>query len=88
MWKNRFELKVEEAGIATFFGLELYGLFCVGEIVGRGFTFTGYNIWANHQPLTQISGRLADTTSEDSFWELSCLVNYDFNHHRSLAKCD
>lgn len=44
MWKNRFELKVEEAGIATFFGLELYGLFCVGEIVGRGFTFTGYNI--------------------------------------------
>ncbi|KMZ63708.1 hypothetical protein ZOSMA_3G01930 [Zostera marina] len=41
MWKNRFELKVEEAGIATFF---VYGLFCVGEIVGRGFTFTGYNI--------------------------------------------
>ena len=42
LWKNRKELKVEDAGIAALFGIELYAWFCVGEIVGRGFTFTGY----------------------------------------------
>ncbi|RWW78578.1 hypothetical protein BHE74_00013199 [Ensete ventricosum] len=40
----RTELKVEDAGIAALFGLELYAWFCVGEIVGRGFTFTGYYV--------------------------------------------
>ncbi|KAI8021799.1 hypothetical protein ACSBR2_005814 [Camellia fascicularis] len=42
MWKNRQELKVEDAGIAALFGLECFAWFCAGEIVGRGFTFTGY----------------------------------------------
>ncbi|XP_031114935.1 uncharacterized protein LOC116019012 [Ipomoea triloba] len=42
MWKNRQELKVEHAGIAALFGLECFAWFCAGEIVGRGFTFTGY----------------------------------------------
>ncbi|KAJ6810117.1 uncharacterized protein M6B38_298050 [Iris pallida] len=42
VWKNRHELKVEDAGIAALFGLELYAWFCVGEIMGRGFTLTGY----------------------------------------------
>ncbi|CAL5360407.1 hypothetical protein ACSBR2_038402 [Camellia fascicularis] len=42
MWKNRHELKVEDAGIAALFGLECFAWFCAGEIVGRGFTFTGY----------------------------------------------
>ena len=42
MWKNRKELKVEDAGIAALFGLECFAWFCAGEIVGRGFTFTGY----------------------------------------------
>ncbi|XP_058206659.1 uncharacterized protein LOC131320094 [Rhododendron vialii] len=41
-WKNRKDLKVEDAGIAALFGLECFAWFCAGEIVGRGFTFTGY----------------------------------------------
>lgn len=44
LWKNRQELKVEDAGIAALFGLECYAWFCGGEIVGRGFTFTGYYV--------------------------------------------
>ncbi|OAY27162.1 uncharacterized protein LOC110602945 [Manihot esculenta] len=42
LWKNRQELKVEDAGIAALFGLECFAWYCAGEIVGRGFTFTGY----------------------------------------------
>ncbi|KAL3363272.1 hypothetical protein AABB24_012522 [Solanum stoloniferum] len=42
MWKNRKELKVEDAGIAALFGLECFAWYCAGEIIGRGFTFTGY----------------------------------------------
>ncbi|KAL3535651.1 hypothetical protein ACH5RR_004112 [Cinchona calisaya] len=44
MWKNRHELKVEDAGIAALFGLECFAWYCAGEIVGRGFTFTGYYV--------------------------------------------
>ncbi|XP_028806468.1 uncharacterized protein LOC114761300 [Neltuma alba] len=44
LWKNRQELKVEDAGIAALFGLECFAWFCAGEIVGRGFTFTGYYV--------------------------------------------
>ncbi|KAL9330084.1 hypothetical protein ACSQ67_005087 [Phaseolus vulgaris] len=44
LWKNRKELKVEDAGIAALFGLECFAWFCAGEIVGRGFTFTGYYV--------------------------------------------
>ncbi|XXG48232.1 hypothetical protein AAC387_Pa02g2739 [Persea americana] len=42
--KNRRELKVEDVGIAALFGLECYAWFCAGEIVGRGFTITGYYV--------------------------------------------
>ncbi|XP_057449283.1 uncharacterized protein LOC130740635 [Lotus japonicus] len=42
LWKNKQDLKVEDAGIAALFGLECFAWFCTGEIVGRGFTFTGY----------------------------------------------
>ncbi|OIT08341.1 uncharacterized protein LOC107830929 [Nicotiana tabacum] len=42
MWQNRKDLKVEDAGIAVLFGLECFAWYCAGEIVGRGFTFTGY----------------------------------------------
>ncbi|KAF2590115.1 hypothetical protein F2Q70_00039712 [Brassica cretica] len=42
LWKNRADLKVEDAGIAALFGLECFAWYCAGEIVGRGFTFTGY----------------------------------------------
>ncbi|XP_043705831.1 uncharacterized protein LOC122655642 [Telopea speciosissima] len=44
LWKSRPELKVEDAGIAALFGLECYAWYCAGEIVGRGFTFTGYYV--------------------------------------------
>ncbi|XXG45965.1 hypothetical protein AAC387_Pa02g0914 [Persea americana] len=44
MWKNKHELKVEDAGIAALFRLECSAWFCAGEIVGRGFTFTGYYV--------------------------------------------
>lgn len=42
LWKNWGDLKVEDAGIAALFGLECFAWYCAGEIVGRGFTFTGY----------------------------------------------
>ncbi|PSS15529.1 Rho GTPase-activating protein like [Actinidia chinensis var. chinensis] len=42
LWKNRPDLKVEDAGIAALFGLECFAWYCAGEIVGRGFTFTSY----------------------------------------------
>ncbi|KAI4350747.1 hypothetical protein L6164_005168 [Bauhinia variegata] len=44
LWKNRKELTVEDVSIAALFGLECYGWYCVGEIVGRGFTITGYYV--------------------------------------------
>ncbi|XP_038695142.1 uncharacterized protein LOC119992490 isoform X2 [Tripterygium wilfordii] len=44
LWKNRQEVKVEDAGIAALFGLECFAWYCAGEIVGRGFTFTGYHV--------------------------------------------
>ena len=46
IWRNRKDIKVEDVGIAALFGLELYAWSCVGEIVGRGFTFTGYYVWS------------------------------------------
>ena len=45
LWKNRSDLKVEDAGIAALFGLECFAWYCAGEISGRGFTFTGYYPW-------------------------------------------
>ncbi|KAK1377718.1 putative Hydrogen-transporting ATP synthase, rotational mechanism [Heracleum sosnowskyi] len=42
LWKNRQDMKVENLGIAALFGIECYAWYCAGEIVGRGFTFTGY----------------------------------------------
>ncbi|KAL5230379.1 hypothetical protein ABZP36_029155 [Zizania latifolia] len=44
LWRNRKDLNVEHAGVAALFGIELYAWFCVGEIVGRGFTLTGYHV--------------------------------------------
>ncbi|XP_078428955.1 uncharacterized protein LOC144701116 [Wolffia australiana] len=44
LWKNRAEIKVEDAGIAALFGIELFAWFCVGEIAGRGFAITGYPV--------------------------------------------
>ncbi|KAI3524691.1 hypothetical protein L1887_03354 [Cichorium endivia] len=44
LWKNKQDLHVEQAGIAALFGLECFAWFCAGEIVGRGFTITGYHV--------------------------------------------
>ena len=41
-WNNRGDVIVAEAGIAALFAAECYAWFCVGEIVGRGGTMTGY----------------------------------------------
>uniref|UniRef100_A0A0D9V514 Uncharacterized protein n=1 Tax=Leersia perrieri TaxID=77586 RepID=A0A0D9V514_9ORYZ len=41
VWKNKRNLKPEEIGVATLFGLELLGWFAAGEFVGNGFTFSG-----------------------------------------------
>ncbi|KAL3844225.1 hypothetical protein ACJIZ3_001628 [Penstemon smallii] len=42
--KHRKELMIEDAGVAALFGLECFAWFCAGEIVGRGFTLTGYHV--------------------------------------------
>jgi F-type H+-transporting ATPase subunit g len=42
--KNRKNLKVEDLGVAALFGIELYAWLCTGEIIGRGFTLTGYDV--------------------------------------------
>ncbi|MCO5583858.1 hypothetical protein L7F22_037773 [Adiantum nelumboides] len=42
--KYRQDLKIEEIGVAALFTAECYAWFCVGEIIGRGFTFTGYDV--------------------------------------------
>jgi len=44
IWKNKQDLKIEDASIAVLFGLECHAWFCAGQIVGRGFTFTGYYV--------------------------------------------
>ncbi|XP_021972632.1 uncharacterized protein LOC110867884 isoform X1 [Helianthus annuus] len=42
--KTRKDLKTEDMGIAALFGLECFAWYCAGEIVGRGFTITGYYV--------------------------------------------
>ncbi|KVI12281.1 ATPase, F0 complex, subunit G, mitochondrial [Cynara cardunculus var. scolymus] len=44
LWKNTQELQVEQVGIVALFGIECFAWFCGGEIVGRGFTITGYHV--------------------------------------------
>ncbi|KAF9606262.1 hypothetical protein IFM89_024083 [Coptis chinensis] len=46
MWRNKQDLKVEDTSNAALFGLECFCWFCVGEIVGRRFTFTGLMVRA------------------------------------------
>ncbi|KAL3702527.1 hypothetical protein R1sor_020549 [Riccia sorocarpa] len=41
---NRNDLKLEEVAIAALFAGECYAWYCVGEIVGRGGTITGYKV--------------------------------------------
>ncbi|XP_019436035.1 PREDICTED: uncharacterized protein LOC109342515 [Lupinus angustifolius] len=42
--KNRQDLNIENASFGALFGLECFAWFCGGEIVGRGFTLTGYYV--------------------------------------------
>lgn len=44
LFKNRLEMKLENAGIGVLFGLECLTWFYGGEIVSRGFTLTGYHV--------------------------------------------
>ena len=41
--RNWRELSLGEVGMAAAFGAECFAWFCVGEIVGRGGTLTGYD---------------------------------------------
>uniref|UniRef100_A0A5B7BY43 Mitochondrial ATP synthase subunit G protein n=1 Tax=Davidia involucrata TaxID=16924 RepID=A0A5B7BY43_DAVIN len=43
-FKSWPELKTEDIRVGALFGLECFAWFCAGEIVGRGFTFTGYHV--------------------------------------------
>ncbi|OIW09013.1 hypothetical protein TanjilG_05989 [Lupinus angustifolius] len=42
--KNRQDINIDNAGLVALFGLECFAWFCGGEIVGRGFTLTGYYV--------------------------------------------
>ncbi|KAK1436055.1 hypothetical protein QVD17_01830 [Tagetes erecta] len=42
--KTRKDLKTEDMGIGALFGLECFAWYCAGEIIGRGFTVTGYYV--------------------------------------------
>ena len=42
VWARRSELPLSEVGLYAAFGAELFALFCVGEIVGRGGSITEY----------------------------------------------
>ncbi|PWA35554.1 ATPase, F0 complex, subunit G [Artemisia annua] len=44
LWQNKKDMHVEQLGIAALFGVECFAWFCSGEIIGRGFTFTGYYV--------------------------------------------
>lgn len=41
-WAARGEMTMAEVGTFAFFGAEVMAWGCLGEIVGRGFTITGY----------------------------------------------
>ena len=43
-WARRADLPSGEAGMYALFAGELFAWACVGEIVGRGFTFGGYAV--------------------------------------------
>ena len=43
-WAARRDLPLAEAGMYALFAGEVFAWFCVGEIVGRGFTFGGYAV--------------------------------------------
>ncbi|KAE9585904.1 putative ATP synthase, F0 complex, subunit G [Lupinus albus] len=42
--KNRRHINIDNASLVALFGLECFAWFCGGEIVGRGFTLTGYYV--------------------------------------------
>ncbi|ACO65148.1 predicted protein [Micromonas commoda] len=41
-WAGRMDLPMAEVGTAALFAGEVYAWFCVGEIIGRGGSLTGY----------------------------------------------
>jgi len=41
-WKKRNEMSVKEIAVAGLFAAEAYAWFCLGEVVGRGGSLTGY----------------------------------------------
>ena len=43
-WAKKMDLPLSEVGVYAAFGAEVFAWFCVGEIVGRGGTISGYDI--------------------------------------------
>ncbi|CAL5228829.1 g12031 [Coccomyxa viridis] len=43
-WAQKHDMPMTEVGMYALFVGELYAWFVVGEIAGRGFTFSGYKI--------------------------------------------
>ncbi|EEH60308.1 uncharacterized protein MICPUCDRAFT_50408 [Micromonas pusilla CCMP1545] len=41
-WKGRMDLPMTEIGVGALFTAEVYAWFCVGEVLGRGGSITGY----------------------------------------------
>ncbi|AES98004.2 ATP synthase G subunit family protein [Medicago truncatula] len=70
LWRNRQDLKVEDAGIAALFGLEYYAWYCAGEIVGKGFTFPdpshGYKVREAYLFLTNDGNSVDRTVVDDA----------------------
>ncbi|KDP40801.1 hypothetical protein JCGZ_24800 [Jatropha curcas] len=44
LMKSKPEMNIEKAGLVALFGVECFAWFWGGEIIGRGFTFTGYYV--------------------------------------------
>ncbi|KAL1830665.1 hypothetical protein DCAR_0100598 [Daucus carota subsp. sativus] len=44
VWKMRKQFTTDDYGIAALFGVECYAWFYAGEVIGRGYTFTGYYV--------------------------------------------
>ncbi|GMH43854.1 hypothetical protein BSKO_11788 [Bryopsis sp. KO-2023] len=44
LWAKRGELSLQEVGTGLMFSAEVFGWFCIGEILGRGGNLIGYNV--------------------------------------------
>lgn len=48
LWQKKGEMSLKEIGVYVAFVGEIYAWFCIGEIIGRGGTITGYDVGTAH----------------------------------------